>query len=203
MGSVRASNELRKLGVFVSSSGVRSIWLWHGLASMKRRLATLEKSAEEVSYSPKRRCMPWNTRSRSTRLTVKSKRIIRAIPAARTLVPSRTWDVFISRPMWTLTPSGRRPSPTSPRRPSPEPTCSAIEFCLLAQEMGVIRIMADRGTEDYGKLEGHDYKLHPGVNGKGTPRPQRAASTDKWHPRTLLQNHPAGVLPGCLPAKTL
>src|SRR5271155_939824 len=26
-GQVRASNELRKLGIFVSSSGVRSIWL--------------------------------------------------------------------------------------------------------------------------------------------------------------------------------
>ena len=47
-GQVRASNELRKLGVFVSPSGVRSIWLRHGLASMKRRLTALEKkSAEE------------------------------------------------------------------------------------------------------------------------------------------------------------
>ena len=34
-GQVRASNELRKEGVFVSPSGVRSIWLRHDLASMK------------------------------------------------------------------------------------------------------------------------------------------------------------------------
>ena len=47
-GQVRASNELRKQGVFVSPSGVRSIWLRHGLASMKQRLTALEKkSAEE------------------------------------------------------------------------------------------------------------------------------------------------------------
>ncbi len=42
-GQVRASNELRKQGIFVSSSGVRPIWLRHDLASMKQRLTALEK----------------------------------------------------------------------------------------------------------------------------------------------------------------
>lgn len=47
-GQLRASNELRKENVFVSPSGVRSIWLRHNLASLKTRLAALEKkSAEE------------------------------------------------------------------------------------------------------------------------------------------------------------
>ena len=46
-GQVRASNELRKVGVFVSPSGVRFIWLRHGLASMKQRLSLLEKKAAE------------------------------------------------------------------------------------------------------------------------------------------------------------
>lgn len=32
-GQARTSNELRKLGVFVSPSGVRSIWLRHNLAN--------------------------------------------------------------------------------------------------------------------------------------------------------------------------
>ena len=31
-GQLRASNELRKVGIFVSPSGVRSIWLRHNLA---------------------------------------------------------------------------------------------------------------------------------------------------------------------------
>ncbi len=47
-GQVRASNELRKNGIFVSPSGVRSIWLRHNLSGFKQRLSLLEKkSAEE------------------------------------------------------------------------------------------------------------------------------------------------------------
>ena len=40
-GQVRVSNELRKLGVFVSASGVRSIWMRHDLANFKQRLKAL------------------------------------------------------------------------------------------------------------------------------------------------------------------
>lgn len=47
-GQARASNELRKKGVFVSPSGVRSIWLRHDLANFKSRLKALEeKIAQE------------------------------------------------------------------------------------------------------------------------------------------------------------
>ena len=46
-GQVRASNELRKLGVFVSPSGVRSIWLRNELSCFKDRLKALEKKVAE------------------------------------------------------------------------------------------------------------------------------------------------------------
>lgn len=46
-GQVRTSNELRKLGGFISPSGVRSIWLSNDLENFKKRLVALEKQVAE------------------------------------------------------------------------------------------------------------------------------------------------------------
>ena len=37
-GQQRTSNELRKQGIFISGSGVRSVWLRHDLENFKKRL---------------------------------------------------------------------------------------------------------------------------------------------------------------------
>jgi len=46
-GQARASNELRKDGILVSGGGVRSIWLRHGLETFKKRLNRLEEKAAQ------------------------------------------------------------------------------------------------------------------------------------------------------------
>jgi len=47
-GQVRVSNELRQRGIFVSPSGVRSVWLRHDLESFKKRLTALEKHVAQT-----------------------------------------------------------------------------------------------------------------------------------------------------------
>jgi transposase InsO family protein len=52
-GQVRLSNELRKEGILVSSGGVRSIWQRHNLETFKKRLLALEEKAakEGIVYT--------------------------------------------------------------------------------------------------------------------------------------------------------
>jgi len=47
LGQVRVSNTLKQQGIFISPSGVRSVWLRHNLETFKKRLQALEKKAAE------------------------------------------------------------------------------------------------------------------------------------------------------------
>ena len=46
-GQIRVSNELRRKGIFVSASSVRSVWLRNDLANFKQRLKALEVKVDE------------------------------------------------------------------------------------------------------------------------------------------------------------
>jgi len=48
LGQKRAGDELRKRGIFLSSAGVRCVWLRHGLETFAKRLARLERHVAET-----------------------------------------------------------------------------------------------------------------------------------------------------------
>ena len=86
-GQVRVSNELRKKGIFVSPSGVRSIWLRHGLESMNCAWRLLrKKSAEDGLVLTEAQVQALLKRkSWMTRPAAKLKPPIQVTSAARTL----------------------------------------------------------------------------------------------------------------------
>ena len=195
-GQVRASNELRKQGIFISPSGVRSIWLRHDLASMKQRLTTLEKMSAEQGLV-------------LTEAQVQALQRKKQDDEASGVIESHhpgylgSQDTFY---VGTLKGVGRIYQQTFVDTYSKWATAKlyttktpitgadllndrVLPF-FASQHMGVIRILTDRGTEYCGKLETHDYQLYLGVNGiehtKTRARhPQTNGICERFH-KTIL-----------------
>ena len=118
-------------GIFVSPSGVRSIWLRQNLESFKKRLSSLERHvAETGSVLTEAQVQALAKKQEDDVLPMARSRLpTPAISAARTpstSAPSRAWDEFTNRPSSTPIPSGLPPNSTPPRLRSRQPTCSTI-----------------------------------------------------------------------------
>jgi transposase InsO family protein len=169
-GQLRASNELRKQGIFVSPSGVRSIWLRHKLASMKQRLKVLEeKSAAEglvlteaqVQALEKKRqddeacgeietAHPGYLGSQDTFYVGTIKGVGRIYQ--QTFVD--TYSKWAAAKLYTT---------KTPITSADLLNDKVLAFFAL-HDMGIIRMLTDRGTEYCGKVETHDYELYLGIN---------------------------------------
>ena len=196
-GQTRASNELRKNGVFVSPSGVRSIWLRHDLACFKDRLRALEELVAQDG-----RIL---TDAQVTALE-KKKHDDQASGEIETAHPGYlgSQDTFY---VGTLKGVGRIYQQTF------VDTYSKVAFAKLyttktpitaadllndkvlpffiENELPLLRIMTDRGTEYCGKIERHDYQLYLAVNDidhtKTKARsPQTNGICERFH-KTVLQ----------------
>ncbi len=196
-GQVRVSNQLRKRGVFVSPSGVRSIWLRHDLANFKQRLKALEaKVAEEGLIL---------TESQVQALERK-KLDDEACGEIDTAHPGYlgSQDTFY---VGTFKGVGRVYQQTY------IDTYAKVAHCKLyttktpitaadllndrvlpfyaSQDLPVLRILTDRGTEYCGKAESHDYQLYMAINDiehtKTKARhPQTNGICERFH-KTILQ----------------
>ena len=169
-GQHRTSNELRKKGVFVSGSGVRSIWLRHGLENFKKRLKVLEDkmASDGITLS-----------DAQIAALEKKKHDDEACGEIETAHPGYlgSQDTFY---VGNLKGVGRIYQQTF------IDTYSKIAFAKLyttktpitaadllndrvlpyfeKYELPMLRILTDRGTEYCGRVDQHDYQLYLAIN---------------------------------------
>ncbi|MBA52833.1 MAG: IS481 family transposase [Pseudomonadales bacterium] len=170
-GQVRVSNELRKRGVFISPSGVRSIWLRHNLANFKLRLRALEakvaqdgivltesqvqalerKQDDDVACGEIETAHPGYLGSQDTFYVGTFKGVGRVYQ--QTYVD--TYSKVAHCKLYTTK--------------TPITAADTLNDRVLpfyeAHGVSVLRILTDRGTEYCGKAESHDYQLYLAVNG--------------------------------------
>ena len=197
-GQVRASNELRKRGVFISPSGVRCVWLRNALASFKQRLTALERKMAEdggmilteeqvIALERKREddlacgeietAHPGYLGSQDTFYVGTLKGVGRIYQ--QTFVD--TYSKWAAAKLYT----------TKIPITSADLLNDRVLPFLQAQGMGLLRILTDRGTEYCGKAEQHDYELFLAINEidhtKTKARhPQTNGICERFH-KTVLQ----------------
>jgi len=165
-GQIRASNELKKQGIFVSPGGVRNIWLRHNLQTMKLRLKALEEKAAKENFI---------LTEAQIQALEKAKEEKIAHGEIETLFPGYlgAQDTYY---VGNIKGVGRIYQQTF------IDTFSKVVFCKLYdrknalvaadllndrvlpfyEENGVklLRLLTDRGTEYKGKREHHEYELY-------------------------------------------
>lgn len=196
-GQLRASNELRQRGIFVSPSGVRSIWLRNSLASFKQRLSALEeqvakqgilltesqvaalekKADDDVAHGEIETAHPGYLGSQDTFYVGTIKGVGRIYQ--QTFVDTYS-KVAMAKLYTTKTPIT-----------AADLLNDRVLPFFEEQGMGMLRILTDRGTEYCGKAETHDYQLYLALNNIEHTRtkarhPQTNGICERFH-KTILQ----------------
>ena len=196
-GQVRVSNELRRKGIFVSASGVRSVWLRHDLANFKLRLKALEaKVAEDGIILTESQVQALERKQQDDE----------ACGEIDTVHPGYlgSQDTFYVGHFKGV---GRVYQQTY------VDTYCRVAHCKLyttktpitaadllndrvlpfyaENDLPVLRILTDRGTEYCGKAESHDYQLYMAINDIEHTRtkarhPQTNGICERFH-KTILQ----------------
>ncbi|MGX8941077.1 IS481 family transposase [Symbiopectobacterium sp. Eva_TO] len=197
-GQHRTSNELRKKGVFISGSGVRSIWQRHDLENFRKRLKALEeKVAREGIVLTDAQIAALEKKAHDDE----------ACGEIETAHPGYlgSQDTFY---VGNLKGVGRIYQQTF------VDTYSKVAHCKLytskapisaadllndrvlpfyeAQGLPMLRILTDRGTEYCGKVEQHDYQLYLAINDIDHTKtkamsPQTNGICERFH-KTILQD---------------
>lgn len=169
-GQVRASNELRKRGVFISPSGIRCVWLRNDLSCFKDRLKALEeKSAKENFILTESQVQALERKKHDD---VVAGEIETAHPGY--LGSQDTYYVgnlkgvgriYQQTYIDTYAKVGFAKLYTTK---TPITSADLLNDKVLPfyeqHQLPLLRILTDRGTEYCGKAETHDYQLYLAIN---------------------------------------
>ena len=169
-GQVRVSNELRKLGVFVSPSGVRSVWLRHNLQSRKLRLKALEAKVAKEGIVLTEAQVAAMERQRSTDeahgqietehpgyLGSQDTYYVGTIKGIGRIYQQTFVDTYSKVAACKL---------YTTKTPITAADLLNDRVLPMLEDNGIdlLRILTDRGTEFCGRPERHDYQLYLAVN---------------------------------------
>jgi len=169
-GQHRTSNELRKVGVFVSGSGVRSIWVRNNLENFKKRLKALEEKvandgiilndAQVAALEKKKHddevcgeietAHPGYLGSQDTFYVGNLKGIGRIYQ--QTFVDTYSKVAFAK--LYTT---------KTPITAADVLNDKVLPF-FEQHQLPMLRILTDRGTEYCGRVDHHDYQLYLAIN---------------------------------------
>ncbi|MDG2365822.1 MAG: IS481 family transposase [Methylococcaceae bacterium] len=169
-GQHRTSNELRKVGVFVSGSGVRSIWVRNNLENFKKRLKALEEKvandgiilndAQVAALEKKKHddevcgeietAHPGYLGSQDTFYVGNLKGVGRIYQ--QTFVDTYS-KVAFAKLYITKTPIT-----------AADVLNDKVLPFFEQHQLPMLRILTDRGTEYCGRVDHHDYQLYLAIN---------------------------------------
>lgn len=195
-GQVRVSNDLCKQGIFISPTGVRSVWLRHNLQTFRLRLAALEKKVareglvltetqvaalerkreEQLECGEIETAHPGYLGSQGTFYVGNMKGVGRIYQ--QTFVDTYA-KVAFAKLYTTKTPIA---------------AADMLNVRVLPfyqdQQVPLLRVLTDRGSEYCGRVEQHDYQLYLAVNDIDHTRtnaqsPQTNGICERFH-KTIL-----------------
>jgi len=196
-GQVRASNELRKRGVFISPSGVRSVWMRHHLACFKDRLKALEeKMARESLVLTEAQVQALERKKHDDEVSGEIEThhpgylgsqdtfYVGTLKGVGRIYQQTFVDTYAKVAFAKLY------TTKTPITAADLLNDRVLPF-FVEHNLPMLRILTDRGTEYCGKVEKHDYQLYLAINDiehtkTKARRPQTNGICERFH-KTILQ----------------
>ena len=197
LGQLRVSNNLKQKGIFVSPGGVRSIWLRHDLETFKKRLKVLEEKAGAENLVLTETQLQVMERAKQERqahgqietehpgyLGSQDTYYVGTIKGIGRIYQQTFIDTYCKVGFAKLYTSKHAIT-------AADLLNDRVLPWFEQQEVELLRILTDRGTEYNGKIEHHEYQLYLAIEDIDHSRtkarhPQTNGICERFH-RTIKE----------------